>query len=274
MKKALLLFKEGCPALRDGVVRNRNTSMKAEITYNKKIYKINLAKPLDISLSLRGDDKNPIAWYLGNPRIFPVKDGDFTGKVSAGASTNFNMIEFNPHGHGTHTECVGHITREFHSINDSLKTFFFTAKLISVEPESRGVDHVISEEQIRKELQKNEAEALVLRTHPNYIDKRTRKYSNTNWPYLEENAAKYIRECGIKHLLIDLPSVDKEKDEGKLLAHKAFWDYPKNTRFEATITELIYVPNKIEDGTYILNLQIASFENDAAPSKPVLYKPE
>jgi len=89
---------------------------------------------------------------------------------------------------------------------------------------------------------------------------------------LEEGAAKYIRECGIKHLLIDLPSVDKEKDEGKLLAHKAFWDFPKNLRRDATITELIYVPNKIEDGFYILNLQIASFENDASPSKPILYK--
>ncbi len=43
---------------------------------------------------------------------------------------------------------------------------------------------------------------------------------------------------------------------------------------DATITELIFVPNKIRDDDYILNLQIASFENDAAPSKPVLYKTE
>jgi len=34
----------------------------------------------------------------------------------------------------------------------------------------------------------------------------------------------------------------------------------------------VYVPNSIEDGIYLLNLQIASFENDASPSKPVLYK--
>ena len=157
-------------------------------------------------------------------------------------------------------------------MNESLKTFFFTAKLITLEPEERGGDKLISEAQIRKNLQHKEVETLIIRTIPNYIDKRTKKYSNTNWPYLEESAAKYIRECGIKHLLVDLPSVDKEKDAGKLLAHKAFWDHPKNTRFDATITELIYVPNKIEDGEFILNLQIASFENDATPSKPVLYK--
>ncbi|QED38801.1 cyclase family protein [Antarcticibacterium arcticum] len=248
--------------------------MKAKITNDHNTYIVDLSKPLDISLSLRGDDKNPVAWYLGHPRIFPVRDGDFVGKVSEGASTNFNNVQFNPHAHGTHTECVGHITREFYSINDSLKTFFFTARLISLEPEKRGEDLVITEEQIKRDLRKNEVEAFIIRTHPNYIDKRSKKYSHTNWPYLEEKAAKYIKDCGIKHLLIDLPSVDKEKDEGKLLAHKAFWDYPKNTRFDATITELIYVPNKIEDGDYILNLQAASFENDAAPSRPVLYKPE
>jgi len=246
--------------------------MIAEINHNQKSFRIDLSKPLDISLSIRGDDKNPIAWYLGAPIIQPVRDGDFIGKVSEGASVNFNNIQFNPHGHGTHTECVGHITREFHSVNDALKTFFFTAKLISLEPENRGEDRVISEAQIRKNLQDKEVEALIIRTLPNYIDKRTKKYSNTNWPYLEENAAKYIRECGIKHLLVDFPSVDKEKDEGELLAHKAFWDHPKNSRFDASITELIYVANKIEDGKYLLNLQIASFENDATPSKPVLYR--
>ena len=153
-----------------------------------------------------------------------------------------------------------------------LKSFFFSAKLISVEPEKEGGDFVISEEQLRQKFQKKEAEALVIRTLPNYIEKRSRKYSNTNWPYLEEAAARYIRECGVSHLLIDLPSVDKEKDGGKLLAHKAFWNYPKNTRLDATITELIFVPNTVEDGEYLLNLQIASFENDATPSKPVLYK--
>ncbi len=153
-----------------------------------------------------------------------------------------------------------------------LKTFFFFSKLISVEPETRGEDKVISEAILREKIQPNETEALIIRTLPNFREKQTKKYSHTNWPYLSEEAAIFLRNSGVKHLLIDLPSVDKEKDGGKLLAHKAFWNYPKNTRFDATITELVYVPNSIEDGDYLLNLQIASFENDASPSKPVLYK--
>ena len=80
-----------------------------------------------------------------------------------------------------------------------------------------------------------------------------------------------LREKGIDHLLIDLPSVDREQDNGQLLAHHAFWNYPEQTRLQSTITEFIYVPNEVADGMYLLNMQIAPFENDASPSKPVLY---
>ena len=79
-------------------------------------------------------------------------------------------------------------------------------------------------------------------------------------------------DLGIDHLLIDLPSVDKEVDGGKLSAHHAFWQYPHNTKLERTITEMIYVSNTVYDGSYLLNLQIASFENDASPSKPLLFQ--
>ena len=81
-----------------------------------------------------------------------------------------------------------------------------------------------------------------------------------------------MRELGVEHLLIDLPSVDKEKDDGQLLAHRAFWNHPDNPKRGSTITEFIYVDNKVVDGTYLLNLQVAPFHNDAAPSRPVLYQ--
>jgi len=238
-----------------------------------------LSKPIDISLSLSNTDANPIAWYIEKPQIEPVRFGEWVGKVSEGSSsTNFNNIFFNPHGHGTHTECLGHITREFYSINQSLKTFFFMAKLISVVPESNGDDLIIGKTQVEHALKGKTAEAIIIRTLPNEEDKKSKKYSNTNPPYLSEEAAIFIRESGIQHLLIDLPSVDKEHDEGKLLAHKAFWNVKDinnlnaDARLDATITELIFVSNEVSDGSYLLNLQIASFENDASPSKPVLYK--
>lgn len=241
-------------------------------------YIIDLSKPIDISLSITSDGKNPIAWYQSQPEITPVKMGDWIGKVSEGkSSTNFNNIFFNPHAHGTHTECLGHITRDFYSINQTLKTFFFTAQLISVQPLASGKDWIITKECVQKRIGNKSPKALIIRTLPNLEKKRHINYSNTNPPYLTEEAAHFIREMGVEHLLIDLPSVDREQDEGKLLAHKAFWNVKdvnnvnSDARFECTITELVYVPNKVEDGDYLLNLQIVSFENDASPSKPVLY---
>ena len=244
---------------------------------------IDLSKPIDISIPLTNNDENPIAWYIEKPVIEPVVFGDWIGKVSEGkSSTNFNNIFFNPHGHGTHTECLGHITNDFYSINQSLKQFFFFARLITVDPENKDEDLVITRDQVEKAISISTSlnvaiEALIIRTLPNNVNKKSRKYSNTNPPYLSEEAAIFIRESKIQHLLIDLPSIDREHDEGKLLAHKAFWNVKdthqvnSDARFSATITEMIFVPTEIEDGSYLLNLQIASFENDASPGKPVLY---
>ena len=246
--------------------------MIAQISHNDHQFEVDLAKPLDISIRLEASSKNPEAWYLERPRIEPVRIDDWVAKVSEGASINFNNIYFNPHAHGTHTECVGHISENFNSVNTALKRFFFIAEVISVAPESKGEDRFISAKQLRHLLKGKKPEAVVIRTLPNIFTKKSQKHSNTNWPYLDKAAADYLRKLGVEHLLIDLPSIDKEKDDGKLRAHRAFWNYPNETRMNATITEFIYVSNRINDGSYMLNLQVAPFHNDAAPSRPVLFK--
>ncbi|UNY99423.1 cyclase family protein [Zhouia spongiae] len=248
--------------------------MKAIIHYKNKKYPINFNNPIDISIPIRNGEHNVNAWYVGPPVIEPVKDGDFTGAISAGATTNFNAINVIPHAHGTHTECLGHITEEFFSVNEQLKKSFFMAEVVTVAPGKVGEDFVIPAQQLKVALHGKRPEAVVIRTLPNYTDKLNKQYAHTNPPYLEEAAANFLKEKGVKHLLIDLPSVDKEKDEGRLLAHKAFWNFEGIKRYDATITEFIFVPNHIKDGSYFLNIQIAPFENDASPSKPILYQIE
>lgn len=245
--------------------------MKATIEHNEKQYNVDLSNPIDISIPLNGPDPMVTAWYVPPTKIEPVVMGNWIGSVEKGAPVNFNNITFNPHGNGTHTECLGHITKEAQSINQQLRQFFFVAELVTVKPENAGDDLVISRKQIESILQDKMPEAIVIRTLPNSTGKMHLNYSNTNPPFLSEKAAAFIREKGIKHLLIDLPSVDKEVDEGKLLAHKAFWDISGKPRLDATITELIYVPDAVKDGTYLMNLQFAPFENDASPSRPVLF---
>ena len=247
--------------------------MIATIETNSKKYKIDLSKPLDISIPLIASKKNVNAWYLDAPKIEPVQDKEWTASVKDGASINFNNIFFNPHAHGTHTECVGHITEKVHSVNKNLKQFFFLAEVVTVAPEKLNDDFVISKKQLQFAIGNKKRKAIVIRTLPNTKEKLSAQYSHTNPPYLLEDAAMYLRDKGIEHLLIDLPSVDKEKDEGELLAHNAFWNTKGKKRLNATITEFIFVPNTVNDGTYFLNLQIAPFDNDASPSKPILYAP-
>ena len=235
---------------------------------------IDTSKPIDISLPLSNTDKNPKAWYVETPVFEPVRTKHYTGSVAEGGSVNFRNIFFNPHGHGTHTECLGHITSEVYSVNETMKEFFFKAQLISILPtqeinEDGAKDSIILEHQL-DDLQN--VEALIIRTLPNHEAKQSMDYSTTNPAYLDVNCAKIIIAAGIKHLLVDVPSVDRESDNGELAFHHAFWEVPENPNFERTISELVFVNNEVEDGVYLINFQIAPFENDAAPSRPVLYQ--
>ncbi|MDQ3050802.1 MAG: cyclase family protein [Bacteroidota bacterium] len=245
--------------------------MITHLNFKGKIFKTDLSQPHDISIPLRAGTHNVNAWYSQPVRIEPVVMGDWIGDVNRGGSVNFRNVFLNPHGNGTHTECAGHISKENYTLNEYLKTFFFFAEVVTVQPEKIGDDSVITRKQLENKLMNSIADALVIRTLPNNTEKLTHHYSNTNPAYLQEEAAVWMVEKGIRHLLLDLPSVDREKDDGKLLAHHAFWKYPGITRLDCTITELIFVPDDVKDGMYLLNIQITSLENDASPSKPVLY---
>ncbi|HKL02358.1 MAG TPA: cyclase family protein [Cryomorphaceae bacterium] len=252
--------------------------MTIELKQNGELFAADLSKPLDISIPL--SPGGPRAWYMDPMRIEPVMTERFNGSVEDGGDVNFRNIWFNPHGHGTHTETVGHIDREIVSINKTLQSYFFLCRLITIAPEiHQGADksyikkgdRVITANQIEEKVKPGAPEALVVRTLPNTSEKCHRNYSNTNSTFFEPEALSYIRRCGVKHFLTDLPSVDREEDGGQLLAHRAFWCGDRPDDRECTISEMIYAPDKIADGLYLLNLQIAAFENDASPSKPVLY---
>ena len=239
---------------------------------------IDTEKPLDLSIELSDDESNPRAWYVEPPTFEPVRTEHYTGSVEEGGPVNFRDIFFNPHGHSTHTECLGHITSEIFSVNDRIREYFCKAQVLTVKPtvilnQSDGLqDKVITADQLCHVS--DAVDALIIRTIPNDVNKKNLNYSNTNPTYLDVNGASILIAKGIKHLLVDLPSVDRESDGGALVFHHAFWEVPKNPNHERTITELIYVSDDIDDGEYILELQLAAFKNDAAPSRPVLYKIE
>lgn len=244
--------------------------MIASINHNNQILNVNFANPIDISIKMQNGETNPNAFFLPDPSFLPFKIGDFVGSTREGGACNCETLTISPHGNGTHTECVGHISQEVVTINQSLRKFFFIAEVVSVQTQAVGDDYIITLENLKLSV-KFSTEALIIRTLPNSPDKIKQKYSGMNPTYLSADAATWMRERGVEHLLIDLPSVDREEDGGELIAHHNFWNYPSSTRYNATITELIFVPDTILDGQYMLNLQICSLETDASPSKPVLY---
>lgn len=252
--------------------------MIARIELNQQTFTIDLSKPLDISIPTH--PQGPRAWYADSMRISPVLNQYFTGSVKLGGNVNFNDIFFNPHAHGTHTETVGHISRDLVSIECGLERYWWLAKVISMTPESaasdgegiKAGDTIITLTQLQQAIGADIPEAVIIRTLPNISHKLHANHSNTNFTFLEAQAAQWLADSGVQHLLVDLPSIDREEDQGKLLAHHAFWNYPKQPRLSATISEMVFVDDAIADGLYLLNLQVAAFRNDAAPSRPVLYK--
>jgi len=243
--------------------------MKVELSIANTTYKADLTAPIDISIPL--SPEGPRAWYVDRMIIRPVQGEGFIGDVSQGGSVNFRDIQFNPHGHGTHTESYEHVAAVSRPIGTLLSKYFFTSQVVTITPTSSNGDHVITAQQL-KDLAIGEIEALVVRTLPNSFEKNSKNYSDTNFPYFEANALAYLAERNIQHLLVDLPSVDREHDEGKLAAHKAFWINGELSREQCTITEFIFVSDQIQDGLYLLELQFPAFVNDASPSRPVLYR--
>ena len=121
--------------------------------------------------------------------------------------------------------------------------------------------------------------ALIIRTLPNTPDKRHQDYTGRTPPYLTREAAQLLVERGIEHLVVDLPSIDRSHDEGRLTAHRIFFGLPRGstalaqaTRANATVTELAYVADHLSDGPYLLELQVPALGGDAVPSRPLIYR--
>ncbi len=259
--------------------------MKISFAYGEKNLTIDPAGPIDISIPLRFGEEQPNAFYLPRAEAVVAEGGDFIGDTRRGGSCNCETVTLNPHGNGTHTECVGHLSTNRIHINEALKEAFIPALLISVplEEDDNGIP-CITETSLNSRLPTLDSPlstpaALILRTLPNHESKRRTDWSGHAPPYLSPDAARLIRMLGVRHLLVDLPSLDRE-DDPLLTSHRIFWDLPEEGSVEGnpeegrTITEMIYVPDDVEDGLYLLNLQVPPFALDAAPSRPLLYRVE
>lgn len=226
----------------------------------------------DLSIPLDPHGPQPNAYGVPLANAKPYSGESFVLDTRQGGSVNCEVLEVIPHCHGTHTESVGHITRERFPISNVQLPLFMTCAVVTVQPRGREIraEYLIG---VPKGL-----EALVIRTLPNDASKRARKWEDATTPYFTPDAMHAIRSRGVNHLLVDLPSVDPLYDEGRLSSHRVFWDVPPgSTQLPAsdarqrTITEMVFVPDNVPDGRYLLTIQTPHIVADAVPSRPLLF---
>src|SRR5690349_15224478 len=189
-----------------------------------------LDDPIDISIPLKFNGPQPNAYGVEPATSKACEYGELVGDTRRGGSCNFERITFIPHCNGTHTECVGHITKERISVRDCLQDVLIAAVLVSVEPEAIVNGEMVITAGLLRDAVSTLAVpepdgALIVRTLPNDDDKLSRQYDESNIPpYFTSEAMHYIVERGFKHLLVDIPSIDRLFDEGKLTNHRIFWN--------------------------------------------------
>lgn len=264
--------------------------MKLQVEIEGQLYTVAYpGSSIAIGLDFRGPQPNTYGVPAATASSYE-QDG-WVGDVRRGGSCNFETYVITPHCNGTHTECVGHLTADRLQIHTLLEESLIPACVISVSPRAanesadnydpplQASDQVLDREALSTALEgipKAFRKAIVLRTLPNGDDKLSRDYMETPPPFFTLEGMTFLAESGVQHLLVDMPSVDRLFDEGKLRNHRIFWEVSQkaksaNTEVVKTITEMIFVPDEIPDGVYLLNLQVAPFLSDAAPSRPFLH---
>ncbi|PLX24185.1 MAG: hypothetical protein C0600_13420 [Ignavibacteria bacterium] len=267
--------------------------MKATIHIGGRDYTADLNTGHSIAIPLQFDGPQPNSYGVPAATSIAYEDGTFVGDTRRGGSCNFETVSLTPHCNGTHTECLGHITDERISVEAIIPAGLKPATLITVSPEEALLspesyflvkeeqDRIISARMLRDALENADPdflEALVIRTAPNDVQKCRRQYTEQPAPFFSAEAMQLVLEYKVQHLLVDIPSLDRAFDNGQLSTHHLFWNLAQGSHADApdahrgkSVTEFIYVPDYIPDGQYLLDLQIAPFVLDAAPSRPVLF---
>lgn len=264
--------------------------MKITVEIAGKSYNVE-AKGLSIAIPLQFQGPQPNTYHVPPATARAYEQDGWVGDVRRGGSCNFETYTLTPHCNGTHTECVGHIAAERISVHHQVRDSLLPARLISLAPRNAAdsgdsydppldpSDKVIDKAQLVEALAAVPpafCKAIVLRTLPNDPAKMARDYMQETPAFFTREAMRYLHDTGVAHLLVDMPSVDRLFDEGKLSNHHIFWgfqkgDAPPEEALGKSITEMVFVPESAPDGNYLLNLQLAPFQSDAAPSRPLLH---
>jgi kynurenine formamidase len=268
-------------------------TMQAELSFGGQKVRAALDRGVSLAIAVEFGAPGPRHFGAGAPESRPFKIGKFSGSVGSGASCNCSTVTLTPHCQMTHTESVAHLTREAGDAWRVVPRGLLPAVVVSVvpepasetsetaDPEPWANDTLITKRRLRAAWPMGrmiEPLAAIIRTLPNDAAKRTRDYTDFVPPYLTREAVEWLVEKRIEHLVLDLPSLDRTHDDGRLVGHRIFFGLPAGStargdaaRSRATITELAFVPDEVHDGPCILSLAVPALGGDAVPSQPIVY---
>ena len=106
--------------------------MQIHFQFNNQTFLADLQQPIDISILLRAGFDQVNCFWAPPVAYEPVRAGDFVGSTELGGPVNFFNIKVNPHGNGTHTECVGHIHPDWQKVNDLKLPFLMGCELVTL----------------------------------------------------------------------------------------------------------------------------------------------
>ena len=217
--------------------------------------------------------------------------GDFIGSIDDGGYLNCKILTIAPHGMGTHTESIRHIVADGPPVCEIVPLVPIRIRLVTLSPvqltetsesysPGESTDLVLTEARLQilvKNLDNSDVIGLMIRSTGD-VDKKDADYTGANPPFFTTEAMKYI-SSRFEHLLVDLPSVDRESDDGQLLNHRSFWNVEagqthlrSDCKSQRSITEMIDVPALIKDGDYWCLIAVPNIETDALPSRVLIWK--
>lgn len=272
--------------------------MRMTIQLGLETYEVHTSLGLSAAIEQTFDQAQPNHFSAEFATKTPMKVSNFIGDTEQGGSCNVNILRFNPHCNGTHTESIQHICDASSALSLAISEIspppLMPCVLVSVTPIAGGltdeayappiqpIDRVITRQQLTALLahhSNEQLQSLAIRTLPNSTTKQSDVYDQHHQPpFLTHDAVLYLNERGVEHLLVDVPSIDRLHDDGLLSCHHYFWQVIQGqsqpttgSLIHKTITEMAYFGDDIPDGFYFINLQLTAFKNDASPSKPMFY---
>ena len=266
--------------------------------------RVELGSAVSLARRLGFDGRDPRHFGAPPPRRGPLVLPGFGGQVARGASCNCDTIELVAHCHGTHTESVAHLVEEPHDVCDVAPLAPLPALLLSIapcaaagsgedsDPLPRPGDRLLTRAALRAAWPASlpfAPQALVLRTLASVAAGAVADVAaapagedaDAAAPYLSRQFAAELVERGIEHLVVELPSIDRGHDEGRLCAHRVFFGLPPRAtrlaearRRQCTVTEFAAIPASLADGPCALQLALPRIAGDAVPSRPLHFRLE